>query len=175
MAKRTERGVELFVVQIQGLGDDGFHQALGIGLVKDGEVLGPGGVALGSLVLVNVEPQNAGAQGVESANPQVLGNVFVDLGLELGLLVLRQRLEGFCRDGPGHPARANSHLNALLHFFGGFVGEGHRQNVVGVGLVGQHQVGDAVGEGRGFCLTRPRPPPTGGPLLVLDRLTLGWV
>ena len=73
-----------------------------------------------------VRPQKAVAQAVEGANPH-------------GVHVHRQH-----------------GLQAQLHFFGRFVGEGHRQNAAGGDLRGLQEPGDARGQHPGFARTCAR-------------------
>ena len=48
-------------------------------------------------------------------------------------------------------AAAEQLVDALTHFAGGFVGEGHRENGPGGDVIVFHQVRDAVGDDPGFA------------------------
>ena len=64
-------------IELQFLGDDLLHQALGIGLVVDRELLGPA-QPLSVLELVDVVAEHPREQGVEGADPQLLADLAVD-------------------------------------------------------------------------------------------------
>ena len=65
-------------------------------------------------------------------------------------------------------------LQTLLHLPGGLVGEGHRQDLGGIGTVFPNQMGNSVRECPGFAAAR-----TGhhqqGPLMVINRPALGVI
>ena len=75
-----------------------------------------------------------------------------------------------------HPARAVAEqpLDALAHLLGRLVGEGDRQDLARLRLVGVDQVGDAVGEHARLAGARPREDQQ-RPLAVRHRLPLGLV
>ena len=97
--------------------------------------------------MFGLAPQQAGAHGVEGAQPQIVR-------------LLAEQL-----------------FQAGFHLAGGLVGEGHRQDVVRAHLLGLHQVGNAVGQHAGLAGARPgqhqdlaRPGGHGLALLRVERI-----
>ena len=64
-------GLEPFGIELQLLGHDLFHQTLGVGLVVDRKLLGPG-ESFRVLELIDVIAEHPRKQGMEGADPQLL-------------------------------------------------------------------------------------------------------
>ena len=85
-------GFKLLIIQIFAQ-NNRFHQALGIRLIKNRKVAGANTCWI--VVFLDVEPQDTGTKGVKGANPQVLGDGFVDLRSQPHLLRFGQGIQGF--------------------------------------------------------------------------------
>ena len=86
-------GLKPLGIELQLLGHDLLHEALGIGLVVDRELLCPG-ESLFVFELVDVVTQHARKQGMERSDPQLLGDLAVDARAQLTLLHWRQGAPG---------------------------------------------------------------------------------
>jgi hypothetical protein len=106
------------------------------------------------LEFFNIKAQNPSTKRMKRADPQVLDGVFVDLRFQPHLLVWPQHIECLT-EARSRFLLHKQGFDPLLHFSGGFVGEGDSQNLVGIDAMVLNQMGNPEGEGARFA--RPGP------------------
>ena len=110
---------------------------------------------------------------MEGADPQLLGHLSVNTRAQLALLHRGQGAPGLAVLALGQALRQKN-FKPLLHLAGGFVGEGHRQDLGRIGTVLSDQVSDPMGEGTRFATASTRNHQQ-RPLVMVHRPSLGVV